>query len=162
MYCQVCGHQLRKKKCGIDGEVPYCPNCKEFRFERFNSAISAIVLNPSKDKILLIQQYRRTDNILIAGYINKGENAKETLIREIKEETGLNVKEYLYNDNSYFKPSETLIHNYVAIVDSENYQLTNEVDQAKWFSINEAVMEIKPESLAKSFLLEAINKFNLK
>ena len=71
MYCQVCGQQLIKKKCGIDGEVPYCPNCNEFRFERFNSAISAIVLNPSKDKILLIQQYRRTDNILIAGYINK-------------------------------------------------------------------------------------------
>ena len=23
MYCQVCGHQLIKKKCGIDGEVPY-------------------------------------------------------------------------------------------------------------------------------------------
>lgn len=110
----------------------------------------------------MIQQYGRTDNILIAGYINKGENAKETLIREIKEETGLNVKEYLYNDNSYFKQSETLIHNYVAVVDSENYQLTNEVDQAKWFLINEAVMAIKPESLAKSFLLEAINKFNLK
>ena len=54
MYCQVCGQQLIKKKCGIDGEVPYCPNCNEFRFERFNSAISAIVLNPSKDKILLI------------------------------------------------------------------------------------------------------------
>ncbi len=162
MYCEKCGHELVNKECGIDGLVPYCPNCHEFRFPRFNSAISAIVLNPKRNKILLIQQYGRHDNILIAGYINKGENAKETLKREINEEIGLKVTDYLYNDNSYFKPTETLIHNYVAIVSSEEYHLTSEVDQACWFTIDEAIRAIKPESLAKAFLLEAIEKFNLK
>ena len=46
---------------------------------------------PKKDKILLIQQYGHKDNILIAGYVTKGENAKQALFREIKEETGLPV-----------------------------------------------------------------------
>ncbi len=55
-----------------------------FRFPTFSSAISAIVLNPDKNKVLLIQQYERKDNILVAGYINKGENAEQTLVREIK------------------------------------------------------------------------------
>lgn len=82
--------------------------------------------------------------------------------REINEEIGLKVTDYLYNDNSYFKPTETLIHNYVAIVSSEEYHLTSEVDQACWFTIDEAIRAIKPESLAKAFLLEAIEKFNLK
>lgn len=85
-YCVKCGHELIEKENGIDGMVPYCPNCQEFRFPMFNSAVSALVLNPKKDKILLIQQYGHKDNILIAGYVTKGENAKQALFREIKEE----------------------------------------------------------------------------
>ena len=93
-YCVKCGHELIEKENGIDGMVPYCPNCQEFRFPMFNSAVSALVLNPKKDKILLIQQYGRKDNILIAGYVTKGENAKQALFREIKEETGLTLTSY--------------------------------------------------------------------
>ncbi|WP_278690824.1 NUDIX domain-containing protein, partial [Clostridium baratii] len=43
-----------------------------------------------------MQQYGRVDNILVAGYINKGEDAEQTLVREVKEETGLNIKDYQY------------------------------------------------------------------
>lgn len=80
-YCSECGTKLIEKECGIDGLVPYCPTCKQFRFPMFNSAISTIIFNPTKDKILLIKQYGKDFNVLVAGYIIKGENAKETLIR---------------------------------------------------------------------------------
>ena len=101
-------------ECEIDGLVPYCPTCKQFRFPMFNSAISTIIFNPTKDKILLIKQYGKDFNVLVAGYIIKGENAKETLIREIKEEVNLNVIDYTYNDNEYYQPSNTLMHNYAS------------------------------------------------
>lgn len=52
-YCSECGTQLIEKECGIDGLVPYCPTCKQFRFPMFNSAISTIIFNPTKDKILI-------------------------------------------------------------------------------------------------------------
>ncbi|WP_338630483.1 NUDIX domain-containing protein [Clostridium baratii] len=74
-----------------------------FRFPTFSSAISAIILNPDKDKVLLIQQYGRVDNILVAGYINKGEDAEQTLVREVKEETGLNIKDYQYMKSRYYE-----------------------------------------------------------
>ena len=38
-YCSECGTKLIEKECGIDGLVPYCPTCKQFRFPMFNSAI---------------------------------------------------------------------------------------------------------------------------
>lgn len=151
-YCDECGNQLIFKENGQDGMVPYCPHCETFKFPMFNSAISAIVFNPTKDKILLIQQYGHVDNILIAGYINKGENAKEALIREIQEEVGLNVGFYQYNDNEYFKKTNTLIHNYVVIAESEEFVLNEEVDQAKWYPVEEVLQVIKPHSLAKSFV----------
>ena len=144
-YCSECGTKLILKECGIDGEVPYCPTCKQFRFPVFNSAISTIIFNPTKDKILLIKQYGKDFNVLVAGYITKGENAKETLIREIKEEVSLNVVEYTYNDNEYYQPSNTLMHNY-------------EVDEAHWYSIEESRKEIKQGSLAHSFLERYLKK----
>ena len=138
-YCSECGTKLIEKECGIDGLVPYCPTCKQFRFPMFNSAISTIIFNPTKDKILLIKQYGKDFNVLVAGYIIKGENAKETLIREIKEEVNL-------------------MHNYAVVVDSEDFKLTNEVDEAHWYSIEEARKQIKQGSLAHSFLERYLKK----
>ena len=48
-------------------------------------------------KILLIQQYGKARNILVAGYVNKGESAEEAVVREVKEETGLTVVDYRFN-----------------------------------------------------------------
>ena len=157
-YCSECGTQLIEKECGIDGLVPYCPTCKQFRFPMFNSAISTIIFNHTKDNILLIKQYGKDFNVLVAGYITKGENAKETLIREIKEEVNLNVVDYTYNDNEYYQPSNTLMHNYAVVVDSEDFKLTNEVDEAHWYSIEEARKQIKQGSLAHSFLERYLKK----
>ena len=40
--------------------------------------------------------------------VNNNENAKETLLREVKEEVGLEVSDYIYNDNVYFERSWNL------------------------------------------------------
>lgn len=157
-YCVECGARLEMRTCGIDGMVPYCPRCKAFRFPMFNSAISAIIFNPTKDKILLIKQYGMSDYILVAGYINQKENAKETLVREIREETGLSVKGYVYNDNAYFARTNTLIHNYAVVAESENFRLTSEVDRAEWIPIDEVLHVIKPHSLAKAFVAQWLEK----
>ena len=157
-YCPECANELTMKECDHDGLIPYCPVCKQFHFPMFNSAISTILFNPSKDKILLIQQYGKTSNILVAGYINKGENAKQTLVREIKEEVNLNVVSFEYNDNEYFERTNTLIHNYAVIVDKEDFMLMTEVDKAKWYPVEEVLSVIKPHSLAKSFVERYLKK----
>ena len=160
-YCFQCGTKLINKQCNNEGEVPYCNKCEMFRFPTFSSAISAIVLNPDKNKVLLIQQYGRKDNILVAGYINKGEDAEQTLVREIKEETGLNVKDYQYMKSSYYEKTNTLMCNFICVVDSEDLsQVNEEVDKAEWFSFEEALKNIKSKSLAEEFLIYAFKKMN--
>lgn len=157
-YCVECGHELILQELENEGMIPYCPNCNEYRFPTFNSAISTVIFNKAKDKILLIQQYGRDSNILVAGYINKGENANEALLREVKEEVDLTVKKFIYNDNFYFERSNTLIHNFTSFVDEEEFHLTKEVDKSTWFSIDEAIEAIRPNSLAKQFLLQTLHK----
>ncbi len=160
-YCIECGNELTIKQCDHDGMIPYCPKCKEFRFEMFNSAISCVLFNPNKDHVLMIQQYGKTSNILVAGYINKGENANEALVREVKEEVDLDIVDYLYNDNVYFEKSNTLIHNFIGYVDSDAFHLTDEVDKAQWFALQDAYKQVKEKSLAKQFMLKAFLKLNL-
>jgi len=111
-----------------------------------------IVLNPTKDKILLIKQYGRDRYVLVAGYINKGEDAESTVKREVKEEMGLEVDELEFNQSQYFPPSNTLMINFSCVAKSEDFTMNEEVDEAKWMSMEEVYDMIAKNSLAQSFL----------
>ncbi|MGM9891859.1 NUDIX domain-containing protein [Limosilactobacillus sp.] len=160
-YCSECGTKLIIKKNGIDGMVPYCPHCQQFRFIKFSSAISAIIFNPQKDKVLLLKQYGNPSYILLSGYINPGENAKQTLKREMQEETKLSIAKFHYNDNAYFAPHDVLIHNYAVIAADDALKPNNEIDQYSWVPVNEVLDKIMPHSLAKSFVEEWFQKEHL-
>lgn len=160
-YCIKCGSKLTMKQNGIDGLVPYCPKCHEFRFIKFSSAISAIIFNPQQTKILLLQQYGRPQYVLLSGYINPGENAKQTLRREIREETKLSIKEFAYNDNAYFEPNDVLIHNYAVVADFERVQANSEVDNYEWVPVKEVLGKIMQNSLAQHFVKEWLVKSQL-
>lgn len=158
-YCLECGTKLVMKECKGEGEVPFCQGCGEFRFPVFSTAMSTAVLNREMNKVLLIQQYNRKNYILLAGYVNKGENAEQALIREVKEEAGLDVVAYEYMRSEYFAPSNTLMLNYVSVADSEDLSgISDELDHAAWFSLEEAVEAIMKGSLAERFLLNIIGR----
>lgn len=153
-YCYECGHELEDRELEHEGMVPYCSKCAAYRFPIFNTAVSMVVLNPSQDKILLIQQYGRSSNILVAGYVNKGESAEEAVIRELKEEIGRDVIAYRFLKSSYFTPSNTLICNFAVVIDQESLDDVSdwEVDHAQWYTFEEAKTAVKQASLAQKFL----------
>ncbi len=158
-YCTKCGSKLIIRYLENEGDIPFCPTCNEFRFEMFNVAISAIVYHPDEKHIALIQQYGRKRNILVAGYVNLGESAEHALIREVKEELGLDVVDYHFNASEYFQPSNTLMINFACRVDKDDLTLTNEeVDSIAWYSIEEVKQEIFHDSLAEKFLLTWLAK----
>jgi len=158
-YCLECGMKLTEKYLENEGMIPYCETCRTYRFPVFNTAVIMIIFNTAKDKILLIQQYGRKNNILVAGYVNKGESAEQAMTREIMEEVGLHVIDYKFNKSEYFEKSNTLMINFVCVVDSEDLShMTAEVDKARWFTIEEAKESIYHGSLAEKFLLSAIEK----
>ena len=151
-YCPECGTKLIMKALEGEGIVPYCEHCGDYRFPFFNTAVSMIVMNRTKDKILLIKQYGRDHYILVAGYINKGENAETAVCREVMEELGLKVEYLRFNRTEYYAPSNTLMENFTVIVDSEAAEPNREIDSWAWFSIEEARKNIFAGSLAQRFL----------
>lgn len=157
-YCMECGTRLKDKFLKNEGMIPYCEACKAFRFPVFSTAVSMEVLNPDRDKILLIKQYGRDRYILVAGYVNKGENAEDTVVREVREELGLTVTELHFEKSEYFAPSNTLMLNFSCVVDSENLSHVSkeEIDSCRWFTLEEAAENIAEGSLAGKFLTRFI------
>lgn len=157
MYCPVCGEKLALYLHEQEGLVPYCKHCAEFRFPQFATAVSMVVTNRAKDKILLAKHKDQNDFILIAGYVKKGETAEKTVTREFREETKLNVVKYKYMSSLYHEPHNVLMLNFLVV--AENGEPTidkSEIDEVKWFSFDEALSVIRKESVAESFLVSAI------
>lgn len=154
-YCPKCGHKLIEKYLEKEGDIPFCEACNEFRFRMFNVAISAIVYDPDREHIILIQQYGRKWNILVAGYVTLGESVEHTLKREIKEELGLDVVDWRFNASEHYGPTNTLMVNFACVVNSNELTHTNdEIDYIQWYTPEEAKENILKDSLAKKFLLK--------
>ena len=152
-YCMACGALLHPRAHGDEGMVPYCESCEAFRYPMFNTAVSLLVLDEARQNILLIRQYGRPHFILVAGYVNCGEDAEDAARRELREELGLELSSLRFNRSRYFPPSNTLMLNFTVTVPSREAQPNREVDDWQWFTLEEARRAIKPGSLAEAFLL---------
>ncbi len=152
-HCHECGEKLIKRTLAEEGIVPYCPKCKEYRFPMYNVAVSMIVVDKETGKILLIQQYGQPAYILVAGYVNRGEQQEEAVVREVKEETGLEVVHMRFNRTQFYERSNTLMCNFTAFVKTAKaLHINHEIDKCQWFSPDEARANILPNSLASYFL----------
>ena len=164
MFCSECGEKLTLMFANGEGLVPYCKNCGEFRFPQFATAVSMVVTNRAKDKILLARHKGHSDYILFAGYIKKGETAEKAVTREFKEETKLNTVKYKYMSSRYHEPRNVLMLNFLSIAeDGEPVIDEKELEEVKWFPLSEALDAVKKDSTAEAFLknaLSEIKKFN--
>lgn len=160
-FCYECGNKLELKECGDEGLTPFCNSCNIFRFPVFNTAIITAVLDKDKKRVALLQQYGRTDNILLAGYIKKGETPEQTLIREVKEEIGLDIIQYRYMQSAYSSKSNTLMLGYMSIAGDDKFNnISQEVDKVNWYTLEEAPNTILQDSIAQRLLLVVINFIN--
>ena len=160
-YCSHCGQKLILKECEHEGMVPYCETCKKFVFPTFNTAVSLIALSPDQKQILLIQQYGKTRNILVAGYVNQKESVEETIVREMQEEIGRKVMKYRFLKSEYFERTNTLMLNFAVLLDSTSLENVSdwEIDACAWYDFEQAKEAIAQGSLAQKFLLNFLRVY---
>ena len=151
-YCMHCGGRLEIRQHRTEGPIPYCGQCGAWRYPVFNTAVSMIVMDESRSRVILIRQYGKPHYVLVAGYVNKGEDAEDAAVREVREELGLTVSSARFNRSRYYEPTNTLMLNFTVTVDSTEAHPNEEVDDWSWFTIPEARVAIKPGSLAGAFL----------
>ena len=159
MFCTECGEKLTLMFANGEGLVPYCKNCNQYRFAQFATAVSMVVTNRAKDKILLARHVGQEDFILFAGYVKKGETAEKTVTREFKEETKLNAVKYKYMSSRYPEPKNVLMLNFIVVAeDGEPVLDAKELEEVRWFAFEDALEAIRKDSVAEAFLKSAVNE----
>lgn len=159
MYCTECGEKLTLMYASGEGLVPYCKTCGQYRFAQFATAVSMVVTNRQKDKILLAKHKGQDDYILFAGYVKKGETAEKAVTREFKEETKLNTVKFKYLSSRYHEPKNVLMLGYITMAeDGEPVLDENEIEDVKWFAFDDALEAIRKDSTAEAFLKSALTE----
>lgn len=160
-YCPHCGAHLSKREIGDEGRIPYCEKCQIPLWDMFTTSIIAAVVNEYREVALLRQNYvSATKYVCVAGIMKIGESAEETVIREIKEEIGLDVKELQYIKSYPYEKKEMLMLGYKAVVEKSEFVLSGEVDAVEWVKFENALDLLPEGSIARNLVKTVISDDN--
>ena len=135
-YCPLCREPLEDRE--IDTVVRRaCPAC-DF-VEWGNPTPTSMVLVRCRDRYLFVRQpfFPPGHWGLINGYVERGESAEETAVREVKEEVGLEVRLATFAGTFYFERKNLLIIGFVADSDTRDIEPSEEISEWHWATTGE-------------------------
>ena len=148
-YCPMCGVPTVQ----ISPIAKKCPQCRQEIYPRISPAI--IVLIRRGDSILLVhaRNFRGTFNGLVAGFLEPGETLEECVHREVREETGLHIKNLKYFGSQPWPYPSGIMIGFTADYESGNIKLQQEELNAGAFYTKDNLPEIpKKLSLARKLI----------
>jgi ADP-ribose pyrophosphatase YjhB (NUDIX family) len=110
-YCPKCGSELFEEH---NAKSKHCSKCGFTYYQNPSSATAAFILN-SKDELLVVKRGKEPAKgtlDLPGGFVDNDESGEQGIVREIKEETGLDIKEvkYLFSIPNIYRYSGMDIH----------------------------------------------------
>ena len=161
-YCPVCGsehfevHNFKSKKCRDCGFTYYANPC---------SATAAFIVNDN-DEMLVVRRAKEPAKgtlDLPGGFVDMGETVEEGMIREIKEETGLDVTniEYLFSSPNVYVYSGMGVHtldmDYLARVHGSvpAIKAADDAAEALWIPI----AQVNPAEFGLTSIRNAVIRF---
>ncbi len=151
--CGVCGTETRLTDGGTTVE---CPECLRRYFPRVSPAV--IVRVDRGDKILLGRAPGRPGGWFstLAGFVEPGESLEETVVREVREEVGIDVGEVRYFGSQAWPFPDSLMVGFTARYRSGDLQpQPGEIEEAAWFGVE----ELPPVPPAYSIARQLIDDF---
>ena len=149
-FCACCGFPLKDDEHFV---ARTCTNCDRQYFPQIEPAV--IILVRKEGKILLAEHQNRNDGVFscIAGFVETGESVEQTVIREVKEETGLKVKNLRYaGSQSWPFPDQLMLAFYCDWESGEIQVQQEELKQARWFDMNNLPKIPAPGSVAYNLI----------
>ncbi len=157
-YCPKCGKKLIEKYSWDEGGVPYCPDDDIMYFNTPKPCIVVAVIK--EDKILLLKQSYifKNSKVLVSGYVNIGETIEETVVREVKEETGISIDNLKYLGSGSLPQKEILMLTFMARYVDGEITKSEEVEWAEWSKIEDALCEMKEDEIGKRIVKKVLKE----
>ncbi len=131
-YCASCGSHLYLSTTETALE---CPQCRRIWYPVLAPCI--IVLISKGEQILLARHVQHISDLYtcIAGFIEAGETAEEAVVREIREEVGLTVKDIRYRGSQGWPyPNQLMLAFRAEYVSGDITVQKEELSEAAWFT----------------------------
>ncbi|MSQ09265.1 MAG: NAD(+) diphosphatase, partial [Dehalococcoidia bacterium] len=132
-FCSVCGERTQPERGGLQRR---CTACKAEHFPRTDPVVIMLVHNG--DRALLGQTRARMSSgfySCLAGFMDQGESIEEAVRREVREESGLEIKDVRYHSSQPWPfPSSLMIGCHAtAVTDKINFE-TEEMSDVRWYT----------------------------
>lgn len=133
-FCGRCGDRLGIKTTERAKE---CPQCGLLHFPRL---APAIIVRVERDQELLLARSRYFlpgMYSVLAGFVEPGESLEEAVVREVKEEVGVDIKDIKYFGSQPWPFHHSLMIGFTATYAGGEISLNDsEIEDAGWFTAN--------------------------
>lgn len=144
-FCGRCGTETEPQPAERQRR---CPNCGLSVYPRLTPAIIVLVTRGDEDQEALLAWGRRRRSpyySTIAGFVEVGESLEEAVEREVKEETGIEVRQISYFGSQPWPfPGQLMVGFRARYASGEIEVQRSEIVQAGWFTAAEADRETTP------------------
>ena len=134
-FCGRCAAPTRVRE---GGHVRECAPCEAKHFPRTDPAVMILVTRG--DRCLLARQPGFPSGMFsaLAGFVEPGESVEECVLREAREEVGLEVNELRYFRSQSWPFPQSLMIGFTARATSDVFVLDrDELEEARWVSRDE-------------------------
>ncbi|KAF7787238.1 NAD+ diphosphatase [Pseudoalteromonas rubra] len=138
-FCGRCGSPNRSVEAG-HARLCNDPECRHMTFPRTDPAVIMLVSHTFPDGVercLLGRQAQWPEGVYstLAGFVDPGETLERAVIREVKEEAGVDVDEVRYLASQPWPFPSSIMLGFIATAKStEIFVEQDELEQAHWFS----------------------------
>ncbi len=150
-FCGSCGSRMEQRP----GErAMHCPACEVQHYPRLSP--SMIVLVTREDEVLLARSPRFAPGVYstLAGYVEPGESVEECVVREVREEVGVEIHtpRYMASQGWPF-PHSLMLGFHAEYAGGVIVPQPEEIEDARWFSIHDLPPLPATQSIAR-YLIE--------
>ncbi|GBU28994.1 NADH pyrophosphatase [Treponema sp. R8-4-B8] len=143
--CHIAQWRRDSRFCGTCGakndDIPMqaqriCPKCGRMEFPRICPAVLALITD-NENRILLAHNKKFKAGVYshISGFNEAGETLEETVVREIREEVNITVKDIVYIKSQPWPFPNSLMLGFKARYSSGTIKPDgDEIEDAKWFT----------------------------
>ena len=152
-FCSRCSHPLESL---IQTPEKKCLICNCSFFPRFSPAVIVLVRN--KKQVLLARSPHFSPKIYsaISGFVDIGETAEAAVVREVKEEVGIEVTDINYvGSQTWPFPDSFMIAFKASYLSGDIVRDKEEIEDARWFDIH-ALPELPKSASISRRLIDSV------